>query len=142
MLPNIRTAVLLATLALSLFVALPKGAAQEQSKQDENAVRISTELVQIDVGVKDQQGKLVRDLRREDFEVLEDGKPQPLTHFAVGTASRAAAYLDPTRSNSAKPGERASVISEGRYIVLAVDDYHLVAENLAAAKSALERGAG
>jgi VWFA-related protein len=134
---KIRTAVLLATLALSWFSALPKGAAQEQSKPDETTVRVSTALVQIDVGVKDQKGNLVRDLRREDFEVLEDGKPQPLTHFAVGTASRAAVYLDPTRSNSAKPAERAAVTPEGRYLVLAVDDYHLVAENLAAVKSAL-----
>jgi hypothetical protein len=35
---------------------------------------------------KDQKGNLVRDLRREDFEIFEDGNPQSVIHFSVGAA--------------------------------------------------------
>ena len=38
-------------------------------------MRITTNLVQIDVGVT-KDGKPVAGLRPEDFEIFEDGKPQ------------------------------------------------------------------
>ena len=31
----------------------------------------------------DQQGQFVRDLKKEDFQVLEDGKPQTITNFTL-----------------------------------------------------------
>ena len=40
-------------------------------------MRITTNLVQVDVVVS-KDGKQVRDLKPEDFEILEDGRPQPL----------------------------------------------------------------
>jgi hypothetical protein len=49
-----------------------------------------TEIVQIDAVVNDSQGNLVKDLTRADFEVLEDGKRQEVTHFQfVGRPSAA-----------------------------------------------------
>src|SRR5215217_1158400 len=49
--------------------------------QDE-VVRVTTNLVQADVIVTDKSGRQVTDLRPEDFEVLEDGKRQTLSHFS------------------------------------------------------------
>jgi hypothetical protein len=43
----------------------------------EPVIRLETELVQIDLVVADKAGKLVSDLKREDFQVIEDGKPRP-----------------------------------------------------------------
>src|SRR5437868_487758 len=105
--PNFRTFILLLTLAAGPLLYVQSGSAQSaqgQAGQRADAVRIRTELVQIDVVVKDQKGKLVRDLRREDFEVLEDGKPQPLTHFAVSTFTQPAAFLKRDAGGVAKPG--------------------------------------
>ncbi|MFN7931475.1 MAG: VWA domain-containing protein, partial [Blastocatellia bacterium] len=117
---------------LSLFLLQQTGSAQEPP------LRIKTDLVQIDVAVKDQKGNLVRTLRREDFEILEDGKPQPITHFALGSTKQHAVYLS---AESAKPKNGATTlptaIQSGRYIVLAIDDYHLAAENLVAVKLSL-----
>lgn len=39
-------------------------------------------IVNVDVIVTDADGKRVRGLTREDFDILEDGKLQPLSHFA------------------------------------------------------------
>ncbi len=53
--------------------------AQAPSKQE--VVRISTQLVQVDAVVTDKKGHHVVDLAQDDFELLMDGKKQPLTHF-------------------------------------------------------------
>lgn len=115
---------------------------QEQKKQDEPLLRIETELVQIDVVVTDKQGKLARDLKRADFELFDDGKKQEITHFAIGTAAQPARWLSAGKKNADEksPAESTPVeIRAGRYIVIAVDDFHLAPENLMIAKGALNR---
>ncbi|MFN0084397.1 MAG: VWA domain-containing protein [Blastocatellia bacterium] len=119
---------------------------QEQKERpgkqaDQTALRIETELVQIDVVVANRQGKLVRDLRREDFELYEDGKKQEITHFAEGSSVKPARWLTAAaRKPAGGAGEPPpKEIVTGRYIVLAVDDFHLAAENLVFARRALKR---
>src|SRR5262245_1879562 len=115
---------------------------KEQKKQDEPLLRIETELVQIDVVVTDKQGKLVRDLKRVDFELFEDGKKQEISHFAVGTAAQPARWLAVEKKKPAEksPADSTPVeIQAGRYIVIAVDDFHIAPENLLNAKRTLQR---
>jgi VWFA-related protein len=45
-------------------------------------IRINVNLVQVDAVVTDNKGKPVTDLKAEDFEILQDGKPQTITNFA------------------------------------------------------------
>ena len=52
-----------------------------QDKSDEYTFRVKTELVMVNVTVRDKNGNPVKDLRREDFTVLEDNKPQQITSF-------------------------------------------------------------
>ena len=47
------------------------------------------DLVRVGVTVLDRDGNLVTDLTRDDFEVLEDGRPQQVRYFSVGLASDA-----------------------------------------------------
>jgi VWFA-related protein len=54
--------------------------AQQPTNQDA-AVRINTQLVQVDVVVTDKKGKHIEDLTEADFELLVDGKKQSLSHF-------------------------------------------------------------
>src|SRR5512132_90126 len=55
----------------------------------EDVVRVSTELVQTDVMVFDKDGKFVSGLKPEQFELLVEGQPQPITFFeSVVTGSR------------------------------------------------------
>jgi VWFA-related protein len=53
--------------------------------------RTATRLVQVNVVVHDKQGQPVADLTKDDFTVLERGKPQPITFFSVDTAGPAPA---------------------------------------------------
>ena len=48
---------------------------------DDDVVKISTNLIQIDVTVTDKNGKIVTDLKPEDFEIYENGKKQNITNF-------------------------------------------------------------
>lgn len=49
----------------------------------EEVIRIDTALVNLNVVVKDRQGRRVRGLTREDFDVYEDGVRQEITHFVA-----------------------------------------------------------
>ena len=49
--------------------------------QDEGKVKIKTELINVAVGVKDADGKRIPDLKKEDFEIYEDGVLQEIADF-------------------------------------------------------------
>jgi Ca-activated chloride channel family protein len=51
------------------------------SAQDDDVVRIDTELVSFEVTVTDKQGKLVPNLKGEDFRLVEDGVERPIDFF-------------------------------------------------------------
>ena len=53
-----------------------------QSVQTDRTFHVSVNLVQVDAVVTDAKGHHVTDLRPEDFEVTEDGKPQKITNFS------------------------------------------------------------
>jgi VWFA-related protein len=104
---------------------------------------VGTELVQLDVVVTDRTGRCVDGLAAADFEVSEDGKKQVVSHFAEearpGFRAGAARPAAPTApAESAAPAGGPSP-APGRRFVLAVDDLHTAAGNLAAAKAAMRR---
>lgn len=53
--------------------------------------RATTRLVEVSVVATTEKGQIVQDLTKEDFVVLEDGKPQQLSHFFTEAMLRAAA---------------------------------------------------
>src|SRR5215475_6389440 len=58
--------------------------AQPPNRADqEPSVRISTQLVQIDVTVTDKKGEHVDNLTEDDFELSVDGKKQNITYFKL-----------------------------------------------------------
>ena len=74
----------LIALSAALLVAGSVVAQQSQSTPASQPVfRTSTRLVQVSVVVHDGRNQPVRGLRAEDFQVLEDGKEQPVTFFSV-----------------------------------------------------------
>ncbi len=54
-----------------------------QQSQTGYAFKAKSELVLVNVTVRDKSGNLVRDLKPEDFTVLEDNKPQKVATFDV-----------------------------------------------------------
>src|SRR5262245_4058602 len=56
-------------------------AAQDRSQPP--TFRSTTNLVVVDAIVTDGQGRFVRDLTKDDFQIFEDGKPQPVATFSL-----------------------------------------------------------
>ena len=44
-------------------------------------IRVGTSIVPVLTTVTDNQGRLVPNLEQEDFTILDNGKPQPITLF-------------------------------------------------------------
>lgn len=51
--------------------------------EPQDIIKIDTDLVPVDVTVTDAKGKLVRNLKREDFKLYEDGVEQPISSLNV-----------------------------------------------------------
>ena len=52
-----------------------------QQQQPQYRVHVTSELVLVNVVVRDKKGNLVRDLKKEDFTLFEDGKRQAISTF-------------------------------------------------------------
>jgi VWFA-related protein len=121
-----------------------------QDKSEEYTFRAKTELVLVNVTVRDKNGNPVKDLKREDFAVLEDNKPQQIVSFdledtdAVVSASAAEApLLAPAQppSSTVSPGTSASSVSglkDHRLIVLFFDLSSMQPEEIERAATAAE----
>ncbi len=55
--------------------------AEAQTKPPATSIRVTSELVLANVVVRDKKGNLVRDLKKEDFTLFEDGKKQDISTF-------------------------------------------------------------
>jgi VWFA-related protein len=74
--------------AMICATSLQDAAATARQPQEKSATfRSSASLVEVDVIVKDKDGRFVSGLTADDFEVLEEGTPQPIEHFYLVTES-------------------------------------------------------
>jgi VWFA-related protein len=107
----------------------------------DDVVRINTDIVQTDVIALDKQGRFVDNLRREQFELLVDGKPQPITFFervAAGSMSEER-QLAAARGQSASQGVEGITrpLDRGRTIFFFIDDLHMAADSLTRIRTTL-----
>jgi len=106
-----------------------------------SSIQINVNRVLVPVVVRDRQGRAVDDLKRDDFQVLDEGKPRPLSGFTLerrGTNERAAADTTETGQSSQPPAQAApqSSMLPDRITVFLFDDMHLSPEDLGSAKQA------
>ena len=83
----------------------------------------------MDVIVKDSQGRFVPDLKKEEFEIYEDGVIQEITSMTMSHGGRItnvlAAPPPPAPEGIILPARRATTDTSGRIFVFFVDDLHL-----------------
>jgi VWFA-related protein len=86
---SILNKVLATVLAANLLLASALSVAQEahDGRMPQNSsgytFRVQSDLVLVNVVVRDKSGNLVRDLKQEDFTIIEDGKPQRVQSFDI-----------------------------------------------------------
>jgi VWFA-related protein len=101
---------------------------QQQPKPGE-PFTVRADLVTTDVVVRDNSGQFVADLKKEDFEILEDGVPQTLVSFSLTHGGRsyniAAPPPAPVAEGIILPPTRPTNDAAGRIFLIFVDDLHL-----------------
>ncbi len=78
-------------LSLPFIRTLSRADARQQD--DDEVVRVDSELVILNATVTDAQGRYVHKLSRNDFRILEDGREQAINIFSVEETPFAAAIL-------------------------------------------------
>jgi VWFA-related protein len=124
-------------------------ATQQKADTDESqdVVRINTNLVQVDAVVL-RDGKQVTDLKAEDFELFEDGRPQPITSFSYISN----VPIAPANAPASRPGDKNGVPvvppvvpatvrphDVRRTLALVVDDLGMSFESMAHARKQLRK---
>jgi VWFA-related protein len=121
-------------LAMSLTLALVCSSLTAQQQAD-YTFRVQSDLVLVNVTVRDKSGNIVRGLKPEDFTILEDNKPQKVVSFDVENidavanqdvtqtkplASPATESANPSSTTTAASGS-ANQFKDRRLIVLFFD---------------------
>ena len=111
-------------------------------ENETDVVKISTTLIQIDVTVTDKNGKIVTNLKPEDFEVFENDEKQTITNFSfVSSAPELQAVQTPSKNKAGVPIPPVQIRADQvrRTIALVVDDLGLSAESMYFVRSALKK---
>src|SRR5215470_18444651 len=126
------TALTVALLLGRIFAQQPQ---PQPAGQGDYKFKVESQLVLVNVVARDKQGKPVTDLKREDFTVLEDGKPQNIASFdfenldstplTAGASGPAQATVDGQPAAPTKPlltrKDAEDALSNRRVIVLFFD---------------------
>src|SRR5919201_5930431 len=119
---SVRIAALAILLAGAVLIA---GQAPPPAGPQQPTFKAQVDYVEVDVLVTDQQGNFVRDLKKEDFQVLEDGKPQTIATFSIvdipierfDRPLFAKQPIEPDVKTNERP-------FDGRVYVMVIDDLH------------------
>jgi VWFA-related protein len=110
---------------------------------DDDVVKITTNLVQVDAIVTDKKGKLITDLRPDEVQIFEDGHQQKVTNFSLVTVEGSTPQPAPSAQldKSAPPLPPVKLQPEDvrRTIALVVDDLGLSFESTYYTRRALKK---
>ncbi|MBC8032133.1 MAG: VWA domain-containing protein [Pyrinomonadaceae bacterium] len=117
---------------------------QPARQDDDDVVKITTNLVQVDAVVTEKNGRPVTDLRPEEVEIREDGKPQKITNLSYVVLDSIA---NPARTEPAKPIDKTAPVPPVRLrpeevrrtMALVVDDLGLSFESAHFVRQALKK---
>ena len=115
-----------------------------QNTDEDDVVKITSDVVQLDVIVTDKNGNQVSDLKSSDFTVTQDGKQRPIsgfTYIPLGVAATLAKNEIRTTNQTIPLPARPKSGTRGRIITFVVDDGNCRAslDGMRATREALEK---
>jgi VWFA-related protein len=102
----------------------PSPAPQTPGDQPPVTFRVEVNYVEVDAFVTDAQGNPVTDLTANDFDVLEDGKPQKVSAFSLVNIPIERAERPLFAGKPIEPDVQTNEHLEGRIYLLVLDDIH------------------
>ncbi|HQU93991.1 MAG TPA: VWA domain-containing protein, partial [Pyrinomonadaceae bacterium] len=108
---------------------------------DSDVVKITTSLIQLDVTVTDSRGRIITDLKREEMEIYENGKKQPISNFSFvsNVRERTEQPVKVDRNAPAVPTAAIKQENVRRTVALVVDDLTLSFESTYYVRRALKK---
>lgn len=131
----------MSTLILAALLALGAGPQNPPRSPTPEPLTFASDvrMIRLDVSVVDDAGRPVRGLRSEDFSILEDGRPVPLSVFEAMEDGALATTVTSADGGLATLAVRAEAIGarpSGQRIVIVVDPGGLSAAQLARVREA------
>ncbi len=129
---NVRAAHWFTPAILVVLYSVP-AAPQSLPSGDEVTFKAETNLVLVPVVVRDAAGDAVGGLRKEDFQLFDNGKAQPIASFTVEETSGQVAEdrnlagnapLRGSTAGSAAPAQAAPMVVPDHFVALLLDDQH------------------
>src|SRR5271165_7473599 len=113
-----------------------KNAPEVSTEDTSTTFKVKVNLVEVCVVVRDSQGHAVGNLKQEDFQLLDNGKPQVISRFSVEHGEPKPPVVK-QETPPETPG--ATLILPKRYVAYIFDDLHLQFADLAHVTGAAER---
>ncbi len=117
--------------------------ASATATQQKPTFRVQVDLVTNDIVVRDDKGNFIPDLKKDEFEVYEDGVKQDLTSMTVVTGGRVTNVLAPPPPPPPEgiilPPSRPKTDVSGRIFLFFVDDLHLQFHNTGRVRDLFKR---
>src|SRR5580704_11987744 len=105
--------------------------------------KVQVDLVTNDIIVRDEKGNFIPDLKKEDFEIFEDGVKQDISSMTVVTGGRVTNVLapppPPPPEGIVLPPTRPRNDVSGRIFLFFVDDLHLEFHNTGRVRDLFKR---
>jgi VWFA-related protein len=124
---------LLVTCAVFLAAIPVQSQDKKQTKtsaDDDDVIKVTSNLVSLDVIVKDKKGKAITDLKPEDFTISENGVPQKIEFFDSTLTSGTEAGQPETATVSPQPKQRTPNGFPRNIIALVLDGQSTELANL------------
>ncbi len=112
---------------------------QSSRSGDDDVVRITTNLVQVDAVVTDKNGKLITDLRPEEVQIFEDGHQQKITNFSFIHVESSTPPTSPADKTTPQLPGKLRPEDVRRTIALVVDDLGLSFQSTYYTRRALKK---
>ncbi len=125
--------------AVALFLACGGAVALAQTEQPPVTFKVEINLVEVDAFVTDAQGNPVAGLTAADFEVLEDGKPQKISSFALVNIPIERGDRPLFASAPIEPDVQTNRAVDGRIYLIVLDDLHTDFSRTPRVKAALRQ---
>jgi VWFA-related protein len=119
--------------------------AEVSSRDTPPTFKVRVNLVLVRVVVRDAQGNIVPNLKKEDFQLLDNRKPQVISAFSVETPESHAiptAVPATPSAESPAPGETLPVTPAAlpqRFVALVFDDTNLLSQDAVSVRDAATR---
>jgi len=139
---NIRLPIAIVFVALVSTTAIAFGQSQTKPANQDEPVRLRTELVQVQVVVTDKQGRVIEDLKKDDFELLEQDRRQEVSFFSlerVGVLPARPAVSGKDTVATQPPSRAGEAATTTRSIVLFFDTTHLSGPSLIRSKLSMKQ---